>query len=83
MNRFQTLSHFGFNFNLRPYTGGYDPVDVATAVKAYLRSLPEPLLTFSLYTAVVQSGEAGLRLPAVTNIRPSLFSSSLELAASH
>ena len=37
---------------------GCDPADVAAALKLYLRSLPEPLLTFSLYTAVVQSGQA-------------------------
>lgn len=38
---------------------GAAPEDVAGAIKAVLRSLPEPLLSFSLHAAVVQAGEEG------------------------
>ena len=35
---------------------GAAPEDVAGAIKVVLRSLPEPLLSFSLHAAVVQAG---------------------------
>jgi hypothetical protein len=58
---------------------GCDPVDVAAAVKVYLRSLPEPLLTFSLYTAVVQSGEADVSYMAeLTQLLPRARRATLE-----
>ena len=38
---------------------GAAPEDVAGAIKVVLRSLPEPLLSFSLHAAVVQAGEEG------------------------
>lgn len=58
---------------------GCDPVDVACTLKTYLRSLPEPLLTFSLYTAVVQSGTADRSYMAeLTQLLPRARRATLE-----
>lgn len=40
-----------------PLVDGVSPIDVASLLKVYLRSLPEPILTFHLYNDVVDAGE--------------------------